>query len=192
MQGVLQNLTVNDSELVERVFDRVAVDLGMIIDREIQVHEVQCERSSTRVAGEGGVHISFKLGFYERGNRSHGCLLLPLPDAMTMAGLLMMLEEEEIELLRSSSELERSEKDALLEVGNFMAGACGAVVRTWFQECATHSEGCQGVRAGVRPAFDYVEGDVLLIGRAWMQLEGFEPFQVTLMMPVLGRASQAA
>jgi len=51
------------------------------------------------------------------------------------------------------------------------------------EETMVRSEGCQGVRADVRPAFAYDEGSELIVGRAHMTLHDFDPFGVVLMLP---------
>ncbi len=183
MQSTLQHQTLSGADLAGRVFDRLAIDLGMILDREIELELAYAEEVRARSAGEDQVHISFKVGLNGKHGRSSGCFLIPLPDAMTLAGLLMMLEDHEIEDLRKTRELERAEKDALLEVGNFVAGALDTVIRTWMPGASAHSEGCQGVRAGVRPALDYDEGDPLLQAQGSMSVEGFTSCPVTLLLP---------
>ena len=47
------------------------------------------------------------------------------------------------------------------------------------------SEGCQGVRANVRPALVYEEGTPLVAGKARATIEGHPAFEVTLVLPVL-------
>ena len=39
------------------------------------------------------------------------------------------------------------------------------------------------MRAGVRPAFPYREGDPLIVGRAMASLHTYPPFEMILMMP---------
>ena len=61
MTASTETITVNDRELVEGVFDRISKDLSMIVDRKITVQGVSSERKNERPAGEGQVHISFRL-----------------------------------------------------------------------------------------------------------------------------------
>jgi hypothetical protein len=44
------------------------------------------------------------------------------------------------------------------------------------------------VRAGVRPALCYVEGEELVVARARVRVHHFEPFEMILMLPALARA----
>lgn len=179
-------VAVQDDEVVESVLGRIAEDVGMIVDRELRVGEVRVERMRQRVAGRGQVHISFKLVVKAKDEVSYGCLLMPLPEALSLASYLMMVPDEAVAANRESTELDRSTKDALLEIGNFVAGAADAAVRGWFEEgYSVRSEGCQGVRADVRPAFPYEEGDELVVGRAEASVGEFPPFELTLMLPVL-------
>jgi hypothetical protein len=177
---------VNDLELVRSVFDRLASDLGMIIDRALVVRSIAAERSNRRVEGKHCVHISFKLGFRAGTASSQGCLLVPLPDAVSLATYLMMVPDEVVCTHRSEATLERAVKDALLEVGNFIAGATDAAMRSHHPEGVfVRSEGCQGVRADVRPALRYEEGSTLVVGRAQAQIHTFPATELILMLPLL-------
>jgi hypothetical protein len=44
------------------------------------------------------------------------------------------------------------------------------------------------VRAGVRPALGYVEGDELVVARGRARVHHFEPFEMILMLPSLARS----
>lgn len=177
---------VDDLELARGIFGRIASDLGVILDREISIEEVEVERSTTRAVGQGGVHISFRLGIQAGGRTQQGCLLVPLPDAVSLAGYMMMLTDEEVAGERSRTELDEPFKEALLEVGKFLAGACDTVLRRTVSEDAhTRTQGCQGVRADVRPAFEYEEGDELIVARARARVHRFERCELVLMLPAI-------
>ncbi len=175
--------TRDDLDMVASIFERISSDLSMIIDREIEVGDFSAERATARASGEGQVHISFKLALEHRGAMRHGCLLVPLPDAVTLAAFLMMVPEDTVAHERARTDLDRPMKEALLEVGNFVAGACDAVLRGMFEGASARSEGCQGVRADVRPALKYQEGDELVVGRASARIGSFEPFELILQLP---------
>jgi hypothetical protein len=57
--------------------------------------------------------------------------------------------------------------------------------RALSEECATRSDGCQGVRADVRPALSYREGQPLLVARARARVHHFEPCELILVLPAL-------
>lgn len=176
--------TVTDVDLIEGIFSRIGSDLEAILDHELLFEEVQTERASSRAAGQGQVHISFKLGVQREDEWLHGSLLIPLPDAISMACFLMMAPDDVVEANRTLAAPDEAMKDAMLEVGNFVAGAADSVLRTWFPEDRTvRSEGCQGVRADIRPAFPYAEGDELIVGRASACLHSYPAFEMTLMLP---------
>lgn len=178
--------SVDELQLACSLFARTAADLAMILDRELEVANVRVERLNQRPVGEGGVHISFKFAFERGGQSSEGCVLMPLPDALALAGYLMMMPEEAVTRERARTELDGPFKEALLEVGKFLAGACEAVLRQAFsQGIAARSRGCQGVRAGVRPALVYREGDPLTVARARARVHAFEPFELILVLPSL-------
>ena len=177
--------TRDDLDLVTSIFERISTDLSMIIDREIAVEDVRAGRTHRRVVGASNVHISFKLAL-QRGQTTHqGCLLVPLPDAIALSAYLMMVPDETVIHERERTDLDRPMKEALLEVGNFVAGACDAVLRRTLEGCTVRSEGCQGVRADVRPALQYREGDELVVGRARGRIGSFEPFELILQLPAL-------
>lgn len=179
-------LLAEDVELAQGILGRVATDLSLILDHEIALEDLQVAREQQRAIGEGGVHISFKLGIQAFGRSLQGCLLVPLPMAVTLAAYMMMLPDETVAQERQRTELDQPFKEALLEVGKFLAGACDTVLRRRLGfEVTTRSEGCQGVRAGVRPALAYREGDELIVARATARVHDFEPCSVVLMLPVI-------
>lgn len=180
--------TCNEKEtlLVEEVLQRIAADLSMITDRELVVGQSRVNRCSERPAGEDQVHISFRIAFEQGDQLRHGCVLMPLPDAISLACYLMMVPDENIEDRRALEDLDETTKDALLEVGNFIGGAADAALREAVGVRArVRSEGCQGVRASVRPAMIYNEGDPLVVGRAKATVHDFPEFELLMMLPEL-------
>jgi hypothetical protein len=179
-----QATTLDDLEFASNVLGRMAADLSMIVDREFVIEDVQAERRAQRPAGRARVHISFKLSIELRGQTRKGCLLVPLPDAIALACYMMMMPDDVVVRERERTELDGPFKEALLEVGKFRAGACDSVLRrTISEECSTRSDGCQGVRADVRPALAYREGEPLLVARARARVHEFEPCEVILVLP---------
>jgi hypothetical protein len=177
---------LEDLDVVEAVLGRVSSTLGMLIDRELVVRDVRCERAAQRPAGEGGVHVSFRMGFEFGGEVHHGALLVPLPEALALAAYTLCMSDEAVEALRSSPEPDAPTKGALLEVGGVLGGALGDAVRGLTKgECTASFAGCQGVRAGVRPALRYTEGDPLVVGRATARVHAFPEFELLLILPAL-------
>jgi hypothetical protein len=177
---------MNDQQQIDEIFQRIAGDLSMIADRELKVQPAEVQRATARAAGAQCVHISFKLGFQHAGRILHGCLLMPLPDALALSGYLMMLPEESVQSRRGLSALDSATKDALVEIGNFVGGAADAALRSLdLPEIRVRSESCQGVKPGVRPAFAFEEGAQLRVGRAKAQLASGPPFELILMLPLL-------
>jgi hypothetical protein len=175
---------LDEHQLVAGVLARMATDLSMIVDRDFVVQGTRVERCAYRPAGAGVVHISFKLGIEVAGESRQGCLLVPLPDAVALAGFMMLLPDEVVAQERLRTDLDGPFKEALLQVGKFLAGACDSVLRMALPvESATRSDGCQGVRAHVRPALAHSEGDALLVGRASARVHDFEPFELILTLP---------
>lgn len=184
---------VGDALLVEETFQRIAGDLGMIADRPIEVSNVTTERATKRAAGRDVVHVSFKLGIQHEDSIAHGALLVPLPDAITLACYLMMIPDESVKTKRAMTTLDAGIKDALMEVGNFVGGATDAALRgLGFPGLEVRSEGCQGVRANVRPAFVYEEGSDLVVGRCKLRIHTWPEFEAVLMLPPIGVTANSA
>jgi hypothetical protein len=175
-----------DQRWVSETMRRVADDLALIVDRSFVIHGVTVERAEKRPAADGGVHISFKLALQRGDAILHGAVLLPFREAVLLGGWLQMLGDEEAKKRAAASNIDQSMKDALLEIGNFVAGAAEAACRTLdLTGARVVSEGCQGVKAGVRPAFRYTDGQPLTIGRAEAQLANGNPFTILALLPGL-------
>jgi len=181
-----RQVTSEDQVFVQGILDRIGADLGMIIDRSVRVGEGLVERVDARVAGEGCIHISFRLGVCVDGINKQGCLLIPLAEAISMAGYLMMMSEEDVAEYRGRDSLDTSMKEAMLEVGNFISGACDAVLRrSHLRGASIRSEGCQGVRADVRPVLECEHGEELVVARALARIDTFPEFEMILILPDL-------
>lgn len=179
-----QSLATNQSQILVEVLQRVTSDLSMIADRDIEVGSIESELMDHRPAGAGQVHISYRLGF-KRGDTWHaGCLLMPFVDSVALAGCLLMLPDETLIAQRAVVALEPSAKDAVLEIGNFVSGATDAALRSvGVEDLKVVFDGCQGVRADVRPVMAYTEGDALMVARAAVTVQGFEPQTYVVMLP---------
>ena len=170
--------------VLEEVLQRIAGDLSMIADRNMKVGDVDCERMDHRPAGEKQVHISFRMGFQAKGQWFAGCVLIPFVDAVALAGCLLMLPEATLVAQRKVVELDPPSKDAMLEVGNFISGATDAALRSLELEgLKVVFDGCQGVRANVRPALIYEEGEPLWVARSEVTVEGFDTQSYIVMLP---------
>jgi len=180
--------TISDSKLTEQILNRICDDMGMMLDRDMPFGSVTTTRESSRMAGEGGIHISFKLGFSckSTGKTGHGALLIPLAEAIAMAGFLMMTPDATIEQNRKLNVPDDSAKDAMMELSNLISGGIdGAMRNTHAGQWSVGSLGCQGVPAGVRPAFPYTEGEELITAVMETQIGDFKPFDLILILPIL-------
>jgi hypothetical protein len=173
-------------EVIRDVIDRISTNVSMLVDREIKIRDVTTTHATERPAGRSSVHISFKLGFSnDSGAEGQGCLLVPLPDALSLACYLMMFPEGEVKAQRKNKELDQSTKDAMLELGNFIGAAVDEVLRSHPYYTSVRMDGCQGVRSNVRPALNYSDGEELLVGRALVQLHEFPEFEMIMIVPPL-------
>lgn len=174
----------SDTRRVEEVMLRVAGDLSMITDHDLTLDAIEVERSRERVPGPDGVQISFKLAFRKDGEIRHGCLLVPLPDAISLASYLMLIPDEEVAERREWNDLDDATKEALLELGSFIGGATdGALREALGEEIDVRTEGCQGVRAGRPPAIEHGADDEWIVGRAVAHVDPHPQFEMVLEMP---------
>lgn len=166
--------------LVEPLWKRIVEDLATIVDHKLELLSLATERLQARPAGENQIHISFRLEVQTPEEKLQGCFLLPLPDAISLAGFLMMVDDDIVERSRASTELDLTTKEALLELGTFIAAAADSAVPRGH---AVTAAGCQGVRAGVRPRLRYEEGRELIVARAQVAIHTFAPCEVLLVLP---------
>jgi hypothetical protein len=180
-------------QLLEDIFKSLVADLGMIADRPVALQGVSVAVACERVAGPAQIHISFKLGIQEGRMIEHGAWIVPLPDAIALAGYVMMLPDDGVRSKRALATLDPNTKDAMLELGNFIGAATEAALRQQgYTDLKVRSEGCQGVKPDVRPAFKYNEGAELLIGRSKIQLHTWPSFDAILLLPRLAAFQQPA
>lgn len=174
----------SDTRRVEEVMQRVAGDLSMITDHDLTIEAIEVDRSGERVPGSDGIQISFKLAFRKDGEIRHGCLLVPLPDAISLASYLMLIPDEEVEQRRTWEQLDDATKEALLELGSFIGGATdGALREALGEDVDVRTEGCQGVRAGRPPAVEHRADEEWIIGRALAHIDPYPQFEMLLEMP---------
>jgi len=175
-----------EAEVVEELLQRIASDISMITDRDLLITVKEVSKWSERPAGKNKIHISFRIGIQQADGVKHGCLLLPLPDAISLACYLMMIPDDGVKGKRALSTIDEAIKDAMLEVGNFIGGATDAALREAVGvKAKVRAEGCQGVRPNIRPALVYNEGDALLVGRAKGRVHDYPEFDLLLMLPEL-------
>ncbi len=174
-----------DFSLVRKICDQVSANVGLIVDRSVTVGDLEVARFPERASGEDRVHISFKLGFEYEGGLKHGCILVPLPEALTLAAGLLMLPLSGVEEARKVKAPDQGTKDALMELGNFVGGAADEALRdSDFRGLRVFSEGCQGVRAGVRPCLAGAEGTEYVVGRAMANIDEFPTFELLVLVPL--------
>ena len=176
--------TAAEAVLVEECVRRIASDLALILERSFVVERVSVERLASRPAGEGQVHVSFKFGVEVDGAIVHGCWLVPLADALAIASHALLFEDGEVREHRAQVAPDGALRDSLLEVSAVVAASLASSLTPAGAE-RVGAEGCQGVRAGVRPALAYREGDALLVGRARCQLHLWPAFEAILVLPEL-------
>lgn len=180
-------LTQTDVKTACDGLERIAADLSMITDRKLSIDSFEVARAAARAAGKESIHISFKLGVQRGKEIRHGALLIPLDASIALAGWLLMMTDAEVQRRKIEAVLDQTLKDALQEIGNFVAGGYEAALKSaGIGDVIVRSEGCQGVRPGARPKFKYAEGTPLMVGRARARLAGGLPFEMLMMLPPIG------
>ncbi len=174
------------AERVSELVQRVATDLSMIIEREVRVLSCDVRRAEERAAGAGVVHISLKQAYRHGERTAQGCLLVPLPDALTLAGFFLMLPNDVVEAQRALSTVDAATKDALLEVASFVAGSLGnALAGQGPSGIDVRPASCQGLRPGAVPALAHEPGSEWWIARANIKVHTFAAADVLLLLPSL-------
>ena len=185
----MQNSTLENQasavELVTEILGAISQDLEAMLEHPVSFRKVSTELVHQRAQGEGQVHISFRFSLEWQGQGKMGCLLLPLPDASAMAGYLLALEEPATREARRIEEPETTMKESMLLLGQILSTSLGRVAKRRLPAgLRVDFAGCQGVRAGIRPALEYREGAPLCVARAESQVGGFAPFEALLMLPL--------
>ncbi|MBI5433115.1 MAG: hypothetical protein HZA52_09825 [Planctomycetes bacterium] len=184
MSTAANNEAAQDLALASAIFDRVATDLSLICDREFVVESVTCERTDAKSPAAKKIHISFKLELRAPNAVLNGSLILPLPESIALASYLMMMPDDAVKSNRNLTTLDRTMKDAMVEIGNLIGGATDAVMREQSGgTVAARSGGCQGIRPGQNPAFSYTAGTPLVCAKAKARLHTLSTFEMVLQLP---------
>ena len=177
-------MTLSDTETAwgQAAFEAIRDCLADLHGFQLDIHGF--EQAEERPAGVGAIHISMRfLCRRASGREDGGTLLLPLPAAIALSGILLMLPAEAIETLRESEELDTQLRQGMLETGSMLSEAMNRVAKETKAFISVRFDGCQGVRDGVRPALPYEDGDPLLVGRATAELEGYPSFEILALLP---------
>ncbi len=182
-----------DLAVCEALLRRICDDLGMLLDRPLELEQVAVSRSPHKVAGERCVHIAFKFGVSVDGVAQHGAILLPLADSIACSCYLMMMTDEVVTARRKEKDLDRAQKDAMVELCNLVGGSIDGALRDQFSKrVSARSEGCQGLRPGAAPAFERAPGVDLVVARAKVRLHTFPSFEMLLMLPAISPGAPPA
>lgn len=175
-----------DSAWTERSLQRISEDLEMMLDRELSIESVETAREDAIPACGDVVHIAFQFGvLQEAGNqRARGAVLMPLAEAQTMAGYLMMTPESQVAAMRKADAPDFATKDSLMEISALMASALEGTMReTHAGAWSVRTLGCQGVAAGTAPALRAKENAEFVVARAKAKVASFDAFELLLILP---------
>ncbi len=174
---------------IDQALERITHDVGLVVDRIIDLDPHEAMVVQERPAGQDQVHLSFRLNLDWNGQVGQGCLLMPLEHANGLAASLMMLAEPQVDELRKLESPDRATKDAMIELGSFIGGAIHDQLADSLTETVLVAPaGCQGVRAGVRPALEYTDGTDLWVTQANCNIENWTASDWILMLPDLTAA----
>jgi len=179
-----QPCTESETALIKSVLDQLGEDLSALVGHGVTFASVEGVRQSERPAGTGSIHISFRLAFDGDAGTQYGFLLIPLADAISLAGFMLEIPEAEILSMRSLTTLKNGLKDAIVEIGKMIGDSASNALQTLEVEgVKVRFTGCQGVRDGIRPALIYTEETPLIVGSATASLQPFPDFKTTLVLP---------
>lgn len=186
----MQNSTLESQssavELVSEIFAALSLDLESMLEHSVRFGDLHTQLAHQRAQGDGQVHISFRFTLKSQAQVKMGCLLMPLPEANALAGYLLALGERATRVARRIQEPATTMKESMLLLGQIFSTSLGRVAMGRQPlGLQVSSAGCQGVRAGIRPALEYREGAALLVARAESQVGSFAPFETILMLPCL-------
>ncbi len=177
-------LAGTDSDLVDATVAELVRLLGRAADCTLTAKPLEVRRLDHRVAGEGGAHVSFRFRVQEGAACREGCLLLPFPEANTLAGRHLMLPPRAVSAWRKLPRPDEDAKEALRQLDRVVATAIDrALVAFTYGRQTVRPRGPQGVRSGIRPALAYEDGDELLVAVLDARLETYPPFYMLLMLP---------
>ncbi|MEM7310243.1 MAG: PilZ domain-containing protein [Planctomycetota bacterium] len=173
-----------ERDLAAAVLARVADTLTAGLGHDLTCETAAVQRVHSRAAGHGGIHLSFRLALELAGDQRHGCLLIPYAEAFAMASAWLGEPDQTLSESRALKAPSQMMKTALLDLCEVVASAVQEALGTSPNAgVSVLSAGCQGVRAGVRPAFPYRDGDELMLARASTSFAGGPPFELLLMLP---------
>lgn len=175
---------VDLTELLDLLVDEAAGSLALLsefqlgdaVDEDVIEHDRPMWQE---------VQIVFRLGFLIKGTARMGVMAMPLREALTMAGSLLMLPRDGVVQNREKSAPDEGDKEAIMEAGNLIAGAFDAVLSKRIHGTVeVKFFGCQGLAAGDMPWISGFEAEPLGIRRHSASFSGFDWFDFALAIPV--------
>jgi hypothetical protein len=176
----------SELKLVKEVFGEISKDMGRMLEHGLAFRDVCCKRVDKRPVGRDQVHVAFRFSVEVPGMRRVGCFLMPLPDATVCASYLLAFNEEAVAQARGTEEPESTMKESMLLLGQILSTSVERVIKRRDSGVLhVKFDGCQGVRADVRPAFALGARDELIVGSAAAKIGSFGAFRPILMLPVM-------
>lgn len=172
------------TEVLELLVDEVAGSLSLLSPFHLEGIVADDEIVNDRPGSAQSVRIAVRFGFKTPHGSRMGFLLMELKDAMTLAGSLLMLPNEELQELMTKPEPSEGEKEALMEAGELLGGAFHNLLKKRLPEdTAVRFFGCQGVSPGDAPWVASYGGEPLAVRRQLVQFGSFDPFELMIAIP---------
>ncbi|QDV05046.1 hypothetical protein Poly30_05410 [Planctomycetes bacterium Poly30] len=175
---------VDLTELLDLLVDEAAGSLALLSDFHLadaaDEDVIEHDRPTWK-----DVQIVFRLGFSIKGRVRMGLMTMPLAEALTMSGSLLMLPRDEVAQNRQKAAPDEGDKEAIMEAGNLIAGAFDAVLSKRIHGTVeVKFFGCQGLAPGDMPWISAFEAEPLGIRRHTASFSNFDSFEVVLVIPV--------
>lgn len=172
------------TELLDLLVDEGAASLSLLSEFQLgdpsDEDVIECDRPVW-----DDVQIVFRMGFSIKGRARMGLMAIPLPEALTMSGSLLMLPREGVAENRAKDAPDEGDKEAIMEAGNLIAGAFNAALSKRIKgSVEVKFFGCQGVAASSPPWISGFEAEPLAIRRHSAAFSDFDYFDVVLAIPV--------
>ena len=134
------------TEVLELLVDEVASALSLLCPFQLSGPATDDEIVEDRPGADGSVRIAIRYGFKTPRGVRMGFLQLPLENALTLAGNLLMLPTAELRESIGKEEPDEGEKEALMEAGELLASAFqDQLEKRLTDETVVQFFGCQGV-----------------------------------------------
>lgn len=175
---------IEPSELLDLLVDEAAASLSLLSDFQLGEPAEEDVIEHDRPVWED-IQVVFRIGFLIKGRARMGLIGISLPEALTLAGSLLMLPTDAVAENRVKDAPDEGDKEAIMEAGNLIAGAFDAVLSKRVNgSVEVKFFGCQGLEAGSPPWISGFGSEALGVRHHSASFANFDPFHMVLAIPV--------